>query len=129
MNEKMAEVTSERETHALTGESLCFNLQQEVQQLREEEQWKASGRNAKTLVKYSDLRIVLTALRKGEKLQTHKAEGRISIQILNGRLKLHLPDHEVQMVEGNLMTLDHAVPHDVEALEDSSFLITIAWNK
>jgi hypothetical protein len=28
---------------------------------------------------------------------------------------------------GRLLALDHGLPHDVEALEESAFLLTIAW--
>jgi hypothetical protein len=28
---------------------------------------------------------------------------------------------------GSLLALDRGLPHDVEALEDSAFLLTIAW--
>jgi quercetin dioxygenase-like cupin family protein len=28
---------------------------------------------------------------------------------------------------GSLLALDQGIPHDVEALEESAFLLTIAW--
>lgn len=31
------------------------------------------------------------------------------------------------MPVGRLLALDQAMPHEVEALEDSAFLLTIAW--
>ncbi len=31
------------------------------------------------------------------------------------------------MPAGQLLVLDRSVPHDVDALEDSAFLLTIAW--
>jgi hypothetical protein len=35
----------------------------------------------------------------------------------------------IEMNTGKLLTLDHDVPHDVEAKTDSVFLLTIAWPK
>ncbi len=48
---------------------------------------------------------------------------------LTGKLRLHLPDQTVELPAGRLLTLERALPHDVEALEESSFLLTISWPK
>ena len=80
-----------------------FDLGRELEQLRGEPEW-SRGQNAKTIVKYEDFRIVLIALRTGAKLPDHRTRGRIS-----------------------LIALDHDLPHDVEALEESACLLTIAW--
>jgi quercetin dioxygenase-like cupin family protein len=102
-------------------------LAAETEQLRQEDAWKTTLRNAKTLVKYPDLRIVLIAMQAGTRMEGHKADGSISIQMLTGKVRLHLPDQTVELPAGRLLTLERALPHDVEALEDSSFLLTISW--
>jgi quercetin dioxygenase-like cupin family protein len=113
----------------LIGPLLEFDLAAETEQLRQEDPWKTTSRNAKTLVKYADLRIVLIAMKSGTRMEGHKADGSISIQGLTGKLHLHLPNHTVELPAGRLLTLERALPHDVEALEDSSFLLTISWPK
>jgi quercetin dioxygenase-like cupin family protein len=95
--------------------------------MRQEGAWTTTQRNAKTLVKYPDLRIVLIAMQAGTRMEGHKADGSISIQGLTGKLQLHLPQQAVEVPAGRLLTLERALPHDVEALEDSSFLLTISW--
>jgi quercetin dioxygenase-like cupin family protein len=111
----------------LIGPLLQFDLAAETERLRQEDAWTATLRNAKTLVKYPDLRVVLIALKAGTRMVGHKADGSISIQGLTGKLKLHLPQETVEVPAGRLLTLERALPHNVEALEDSSFLLTISW--
>lgn len=111
----------------MTGPILQFDLASETEQLRKEAAWTTTARNAKTLVKYPDLRIVLIAMKSGTRMEGHKAAGSISIHALAGKLRLHLPDQAVEIPAGLMLTLERALPHDVEALEDSSFLLTISW--
>jgi quercetin dioxygenase-like cupin family protein len=129
---KKSRATPRRAGHpvpGLTGALLQFDLATETEQLRQEEPWKTTSRNAKTLVKYPDLRIVLIVMKLGTRMEGHKAEGSISIQTLTGSLRLHLPVQAVELPVGRLLTLERALPHDVEALEDSSFLLTISWHR
>ena len=113
----------------LIGPLLEFDLAAETEQLRQEDPWKSTSRNAKALVKYADLRIVLIAMKAGTRMKGHKADGSISIHTLTGKLRLHLSEQAVELPAGRLLTLERALPHHVEALENSSFLLTISWPK
>jgi len=42
-------------------------------------------------------------------------------------VRLHLPDRAVDLPAGSLLVLEKALPHDVEAIEDSTFLLTLGW--
>lgn len=86
-----------------------------------------TGHNAKTLIKYDDLRIVLITLAANARIKEHKAEGRISIHVLSGHIELNTPGRAISLRAGGLLALDQGVPHDVHALEKSAFLLTIAW--
>jgi len=108
--------------------SMLFDLDAETRRLESEQPWQA-GHTANTIVKYPDLRIILVAVRAGSQLVHHSTIGRISIQCLSGRLRVHLPNEVVDVTSGNLLTLDQEVPHDVFAIADSTFLLTIAWPK
>jgi quercetin dioxygenase-like cupin family protein len=105
---------------------LEFDLVRELQQLQQEAGWM-NGQNAKTLVKYDDLRIVLIGLRTSAHMPEHKALGRITIQMISGHIRLHALKRTFDLVTGSLLTLDKEVIHDLQALEDSAFLLTIAW--
>lgn len=112
----------------LSESMLQFNLASELAQLQRDESWlPPTGRSSKTLVKYPDLRIVLIAMKANTRMHEHTAAGRISVHTLNGHIRLHLPERVVDLPVGHLLALDHCVPHDVEAPEDSAFLLTLSW--
>jgi quercetin dioxygenase-like cupin family protein len=103
-----------------------FDLSAEIHQLHAETTW-STGRNAKTLLKYDDLRVVLMALRDGARLPEHKTEGRVLVQVLAGHIQLKASGRTFSLRAHGMLALDHGLPHAVEALEESAFLLTIAW--
>jgi quercetin dioxygenase-like cupin family protein len=105
---------------------LLFDLNAEIARLRSENAWQG-GRNSKTLVKHSDFRVVLTVLKSNARLHEHKAAGRISVQAIAGHIRMHVQEKAIDLPAGHMLALERALPHDVEALEDSAFLLTIAW--
>lgn len=112
----------------LSGPRLQFDLASELDQLHRDESWQhPAGRSSKTLVKYPDLRIVLIAMKANTRMHEHMAAGRISIHSLNGHIRLQLPERAVDLPAGYLLALDQCAPHDVEATEDSAFLLTLSW--
>jgi quercetin dioxygenase-like cupin family protein len=105
-----------------------LDLAREIDRLFLDGPW-GQGRSAKTLAKYDDLRLVLTAVKAGTRIPTHDTDGRIAIQCVRGRLQVHAEGRVLPMAPGTILTLDRGVPHDVEALEDSAFLLTITWSR
>ncbi|HZU14399.1 MAG TPA: cupin domain-containing protein [Chloroflexota bacterium] len=111
--------------HVLAGPVLRFDLRRELDELRTQESYASAKPAGKTLVKEPDLRIVLMALKAGGRLEEHRASGPISIQGIEGRLRLRLPATSIDVGAGELLMLEPGVPHDVEAVEDGVFLLTI----
>jgi quercetin dioxygenase-like cupin family protein len=62
-------------------------------------------------------------------MRQHRAEGRVSIQQLEGQVRIHLADRKMNVSAGHLLVLDCGVLHDVQALEESALLLTISWRK
>jgi quercetin dioxygenase-like cupin family protein len=104
---------------------LTFDLNEETEALRHEHGWRDSGHSAKTLVKHHDQRIVLIAMKPGARMMKHQTAGAVSIHVLSGRLKLTVGKTTVDVSSGGLLALDQALPHDVEAIDASSLLLTI----
>ena len=99
----------------LAGTALKFNLKDELRQLRSRESWQRnSGRSSKTLAKYPDLHIVLILMRRNTKMNEHHVDGRTSIQLLEGRLRVHLPSERVEIHAGDLLALEYGILHHVE---------------
>lgn len=70
---------------------------------------------------------MLIAMKADTRMHEHTATGRISVHSLNGHIQLHLPEQVVDFPAGHLLALDQCVPHDVEASEDSAFLLTLSY--
>ena len=119
-----------REPGVRAATSLKFNLDEEIRQLQAEPRWQA-GHTARTIAKYADFRVVLVVMKAGSQLVRHRTAGRISIQACRGSIRLlfsgDFENETVNMIAGDLFMLDREVAHDVEAVTDSAFLLTIAW--
>lgn len=97
------------------------------QQQQHESFQRSTGRSSTTLVKYPDLRIVLVSMKANTKMREHKAAGRLSLLTLTGCVRLHVCEQTIDVPSGHMFTLERCVPRDVEALKQSTFLLTIAW--
>ncbi len=125
---KHARSAAVRTPGPLKSPMLSFDLHAEIEQLRREEGWQA-GRDSRTLVKHPDFRVVLTVLKSGARLHEHRAAGRISVQTLVGQIRMHADNKTFDLPAGHLLALEREIVHDVEALEDSAFLLSIAWRE
>ncbi|MCC7009759.1 MAG: hypothetical protein IT184_13205 [Acidobacteria bacterium] len=128
MSDTSNEDLERRRPHAkpAAGPYLELDLARELEALHGESAWK-SGHNAKTLVKFGNLRVVLIALEARARIAPHDTEGQISIQTVRGRVHVRAEGRTFNLPVGSLLALDHGVRHDVEALEDSALLLTIGW--
>ncbi len=123
------EVTSgslQRPSERLAAAMLIFALPEEAERLRQEASWQRGDRNARTLVKESGPRVTLVALKAGARIAQHKASGRLTIQTVSGYLRCQAAGTDTDLPAGHLLALEQNVAHEVEAIEDSVFLLTIA---
>lgn len=119
--------SQQRPARRLVGPALQFDLSEELASLKEEPTWREGDRNARTLVEEPSYRVVLTALKAGTHVREHRAPGWASIHAIAGHLRLRLGDEEgIDLAAGSLLVLEPRLAHDVEALEESAFLLTLA---
>jgi quercetin dioxygenase-like cupin family protein len=111
---------------ATGGPVLEFDLPAAVMQLKHESNW-SGHRNARTLVKHRDCRIVLMDLESGAHLVRHQTRGTVVIQVVSGHIKVRVFSEVFDVPVGHVISLDPHLSHDVEALEETALLITIAW--
>lgn len=128
MSNAARQESAHRRPHAppMASPFLEFDLTAEIDHLRRETTW-STGRNARTLMKYDDFRVVLTALQANMRIPEHKTDGRISVHVLLGHIRLNASGRTFNLRPGSLVALDQGSAHDIEALEESAFLLTIAW--
>lgn len=111
----------------LRAPTLRVDLMRVLGELRREEPWRARGHNARTLAKYPDLRVVVVAMQAGSRLHDHRTAARITIHVLSGRLRVRVDDRTVELSFGDLLAMDRSLSHEVEALDESAFLLTLSW--
>ena len=119
-------VTTSQQDGTMIDKQAQFDLLKEISDSEKNKPW-ASGHYARTLFKKHDFRIVLISMEKGAKMKEHHADGTISVQVLKGHIRLNVGGHAHDLGTGNLFTLAASIRHDVEAAEDSAFLLTISW--
>lgn len=112
-------------THDLAAERLLIDLGEAVAELR----GLASGaadRRAMTLVKQGGLNVVIAHLSAGGSMAEHSAPGAATVQVLDGHVRVQVGDETLDVLGGRLIAFDAKVRHHVEAVEDSTLLLTLA---
>ncbi|MBI3547492.1 MAG: AraC family ligand binding domain-containing protein [Elusimicrobia bacterium] len=109
--------------------SFTFDLAAETARLKHGDAWLRTGHNAKVLAKHPHLRVLLTVLKVGTRIPRHRVEERISIQTVVGKLRFHLPARTLDLASGHLLVIEPGVQHDMEAVSDCAFLLSISWPK
>ena len=104
-----------------------FEIASVDRDLRKEEAYARTGHTARTLVREPDLRVVQVAIKAGGRISQHRAEETATVHVVSGRLRLHLPSGVVELGPGQVLLLERAVPHDVESLAETTFLLTLGW--
>src|SRR5207253_5085337 len=102
-----------------------FDLALEIQTLTSRKPWPQKL-SSNMLLKSEDLRILLIAMESGARMEEHHSDGRISIQALEGSVRISVQGQVREVSAGNLLAIDRSIKHDVEAFEDSVLLLTIA---
>jgi quercetin dioxygenase-like cupin family protein len=106
-----------------------FDLAHEVAVLRRGEQYETTGHAARTLFKRAELRVVLIVLRHEAEMKEHRTNQPVSLQTLAGCIRVALPERAIEQPVGGLIVIESNVVHDVIALEDSAFLLTMPWSE
>ena len=116
--------TAPRADRELAGPAVTFKINDEIDMLTREPEWLSGDRNAVTVVKTPNLGVVLTAVKKGAKLCGHEVDGPITIQVLSGAVRFGLGVEAKTLRDGTVIALDRAIPHVIEALENSALILT-----
>lgn len=106
-----------------------FDLPADDQLLRRGDHYLHEGHAARTLVREDALRVVLIAMRAGARIAEHAANATVMIHALTGQVRLHVAKggRTVQLESGRVLVLERGTAHDVEAVVDSTLLVTLGW--
>ena len=131
MENKSTESTPQRPEgeRILNARLVEMDLNQFIEQIKNESSWTDSDRNSVTIFKSETMRIVLIGLHENAELQAHDADGVISVQVLEGKINFFAEQQSSLMEKGQMIALQANITHSVIALTDSFFLLTLAMNK
>lgn len=76
--------------------------------------------------KSASLQLVLMSLQNGAHIPEHKANGTLSVHVLEGEIRFTAGETSVELTKGQLLTLPENIPHQVLAKDDSVFLLSLA---
>jgi quercetin dioxygenase-like cupin family protein len=110
-------------SHVIAGERIAFSLDEQAGNLIAD--LKPEGRSAATLIKEQGVSVVLMAMARGNRVAEHQAPGVVTIQVLRGRVAIAHGDNRVDAAAGALVTFSPNVKHSLDALDDSTILITV----
>lgn len=79
----------------------------------------------KTLIKTSHVEVIRMVLPSGKVMSEHKAPGEIIVQCLEGDITFTTMGELKKLRAGDMLYLAAGEPHELEAVADSSFLLTI----
>jgi quercetin dioxygenase-like cupin family protein len=104
---------------------VSMDIPEFIKQLKSEATWENSDRNAITVFKTNGMRIVLIALHEDALLKKHTADGIISVQVLEGEIIFSTDGQSVLIKKGQMIALHKELPHNVKAIKESVFLLTL----
>lgn len=116
---------SSQDAAVLPIQSFEISLEDETEALRNNPEW-LSGISRKRLIEYPDLQITLRRMKPNTRIPEHHNPSRISVQTVFGHIRMHADGKTFDLPSGHCLVLDRAVVHDVEAVEESAFLLTVA---
>lgn len=131
MDIKSNEATLLRPTgnHIIDAPMVNINLTDCIKQIRQEETWKKSDRNAMTIFKSRVMRLVLIALHKNAEMSKHTAPGTINIQVIEGEMLFKTAEQTITLSCGQILVLHEGIPHSVLAIKESVFLLTLTYDE
>jgi len=131
MQEKYNDATHNRPngSRMIDASLIGIDIPEYINQIKEEEAWHKNDRNAITLFKTDNMRLVLAAFHKNATMPGNTTSGTISLQVLEGHVKIACGLGQVELRQHQMATLHGEIPYSVTAVEESVFLLTIATIK
>jgi quercetin dioxygenase-like cupin family protein len=62
------------------------------------------------------------------RMKEHQVDASSSVQVLKGHVRYNTQGQVYPLYAGNLLTVGASIKHEVEAIEESAFLLTISWS-
>ena len=121
--------SSLREGHPVSADYLRYSLANERSEMEREIARTSGGRTAKTLAKSDTLRVTLVEAQAGTTIEPSATAGAATLHMLKGRLRVERAQGGDEVGPGELLVFSHNLRDPLHAVEDCSFLVTVAWEE
>ncbi len=105
---------------------MIFELGPQIDELRNDDSYRRSGRLGRTLTKSGRLRLTLVVLNAGVEVGMHQAESPMTIQLLEGALTFKVGGEDHRLRAGEILFFGPGDAHDIRAEEESALLLTLS---
>ena len=119
--------TARRAANQMSGRGRIFRVAEESDGLRRDLEHTSGGRAAKTLAKTEGLRVTLVLRKQDVEMNPEATAGGASIEVLAGRLRVQAGGEPWDVGRGELIVLADNLRERMTALEETAFLLTVAW--
>ena len=104
--------------------SLTYDLPRLIGIMKLEPKWEKGELNTMILLKSPLKKILLTILHEGTEIVSYQSGKSLTLQIIEGKLNLHIKNESVILKSNELFTLSENVKYSFESMEDTVFLLT-----
>lgn len=109
----------------IDGPAVAIDVDYYIKELKKEEAWEKGDRNGITIYKSDNVAMVLSVLRKGVDVVDNTVDGYLTIQVLEGKVRIYtLSKETVELKESQIACFHPGVYNSIEALSDATILLT-----
>ena len=110
--------------HPVSGPTLSYSLDEQMQIVRRELA-ENPARAGRTIVKEGALTVTLVGVKPGGELRPHKADGPITVQVLEGEIEVQSGGTSRTLPTGTLVAFNSGIVHGVTSPRGGIFLLTV----
>jgi quercetin dioxygenase-like cupin family protein len=110
--------------HPVSGATLSFSLAEQMEIVRRELS-ELPARAGRTIVKEGALTVTLVGVKPGGELRPHKADGPITVQVLEGEIDVQSGGVSRTLPTGTLVAFNSGIVHGVTSPRGGIFLLTV----
>ncbi len=110
---------------SLTASLMAFDLPILIERMKHTPTWTIEELHAEVLFKSDVRQIVLTALRAGTEIESYQSDCSITIQVIEGNIKIHTRNGSISIGQGKMLLIKEKMKYSLTTGEDAVLLLTI----
>ncbi len=108
----------------LDAPAVLVDIQQYVQQLKQEDAWQKNDRNAITVFKTGGITVVINAMHSGAQMNDVEVDGVFIIQVLEGEVTIKAEEGEKRLSANQILVLHPCFKSHILAEMDTIMVLT-----